>query len=346
MKNKLWATVATLGCLLGMAQGELKWLTDFEEGKKVAAESGKTMLVDFTGSDWCGWCIKLKDEVFSQEAFEVAADKYVLVELDFPKSPDLITVEQRAKNEEVGQKFQVQGFPTILLLDAKGRAFARTGYQEGGPEAYLTHLDEISKPYEDLKAAEGDARKEALAAFLVTLSGEEIEQDYNAELDELKKLDPEDESGFLSEMAAAKALAEFEEQVEENLGAGDFDAVLKQVDSYLTKYDPQGEDRQHILMGRVMVYVEQGDQEKAFAEIDEMAALAAESEFTQNVEEIKQSISEHLEMRAEMENEAQADPAEGKPAEAELPEEPGVMENDDTPQKGKVPAVTPAPIVE
>ena len=340
MKNKRWAVVGTLAFLLGAAQGELKWLTDFEEGKKAAAESGKNMLVDFTGSDWCGWCVKLKEEVFSQKAFEAAADKYVLVELDFPKAEDLISPEQRAKNDAVGEMFGIQGFPTILLLDEKGRAFTRTGYQEGGPEAYLAHLEEISKPLTDLKAAEGDARKGALATFLRTLSGEEIEESFSAELDELKKLDPEDETGFLAEMSAIEALAEFEEQVEANLGAGDFDAVLKQVDAYLTEHNPQGEDRQHILMGRVMVYVEQGEQEKAFAEIDEMAALAAESEFAQNVKEIKQSISEHLAMRAEMEKEAQAEPAE-----EEVPEEP-VVEEHDTPKKEEVPAATPSPTVE
>ena len=340
MKSRIWA-IATLAFLLGAAQGELKWLTDFGEGKKAAAESGKPMLVDFTGSDWCSWCVKLKNEVFSQKDFEAAADKYILVELDFPQAEDLVTPEQMIKNEEVRQKFNVEGFPTVLLLDKTGRAFARTGYQAGGPKAYLTHLEEISKPYTTLETAQGDARKEALATFLETLSGEEIEEDFSAELEELKKIDPEDETGFQAAMTSAKILADFEEGVEEKMAAGDFEAVLKQVDDYLAKYDPQGGDRQHILMGRVMVYVEQGEKEKAFAEIDEMAALDADSEFTQNVEEIKQSISEHLEMRAEIEKEAQAEATE-----AEVPEESSVIEEAEKADKEEDPADSAAPTVE
>ncbi|MGJ8725844.1 MAG: thioredoxin family protein [Roseibacillus sp.] len=341
MKNRLLAAVGTLGLLVGAAQGELKWLSDFEEGKKAAAESGKTMLVDFTGSDWCHWCIKLKEEVFSQEAFEVAGDKYVLVELDFPQAEGVIAPEQRAKNEELAQKLGVQGFPSVLLFDEKGRAFARTGYEAGGPEAYLKHLEKISKPFTDLKAAEGDARKGALVAFLRTLAGVEIEEHFSAELAELAKLDPEDETGMIAEMATAKAMATFEEKVEENLAAGDFDAVLKQVDTFLAEHDPQGEERQHILMGRVMVHVERGEQEEAFAEIDKMATFAPESEFTQNVEQIKKSISEHLELKAQMEKEAQE-----QPAEVELPGEPSVVEEAEAAEKPKAPTVNPEPVVE
>ena len=292
-----------LGALLASAQGELKWLTDFEEGKKVAAESGKTLLVDFTGSDWCHWCIKLKEEVFSQDTFEVAAEKYVLVELDFPHGEDLISPEQRGKNEALAHKLGVQGFPSIILFDEKGRAFARTGYEAGGPEAYLKHLEEISQPYTALKAAEGDARQAALAAFLKTLAGEDIEASFQDEFEELKALDPKDDTGLIAELEAAKAMAEFEDSVEEHLSAGDFDAVLASVDSFLSKHEPQGEKRQHVLMGRVMVYVEQGEKEKAFTELDKMAALAPESQLAQNVEEIKVNISEHLELRAKREEE-------------------------------------------
>lgn len=324
---------------MGAAQGELKWLTDFEEGKKAAAESGKTLLVDFTGSDWCHWCIQLKEEVFSKEAFAVAEDKYVLVELDFPQAEDVIAPEQRAKNEEFAQKLGVRGFPTIMLFDEKGRPFARTGYEAGGPEAYLKHLEELSQPYSAMKASEGDARKEALATFLKTLTGVEIEESFSEEFEELQKLDPEDETGFIDEMTTAKAMVNFEDSIEENLASGDFDAVLKQVDDFVAEHDPQGEKRQHIFMGRVMVYVEQGEKEKAFAEIDQMATFAPESEFTQNVANIKKSISEHIEMRAEMEEEAKA-------AETAVPEQPSVIEEAEVAEKEKTPTINPAPTVE
>lgn len=316
MKNKFLAVLAIVAGLAHSAHAELQWLTTFEEGKKAATASGKTLLVNFTGSDWCHWCIQLKEEVFAEEAFQAAADKYVLVELDFPEAEDLITPEQRGKNEAFAQSLGVAGFPTVILFDAKGRPFARTGYQEGGPEVYLEHLQEISQPYQEMKAAAGDDRRDALAAFLTTLAGENVEAHFGKELAELKKLDPKDETGFVAEMETLKAMTLFEAQIEENLAAGDFEAVLQQVDDFLAEHNPQGENRQHIVMGRVMVYVEQGEKEKAFTEIDKMAAFAPESEFTQNVQQIKASITEHLQNRANLEKEAQAEEAEEAAEEA------------------------------
>ena len=94
-----------------------------------------------------------------------------------------------------------------------------------------------------MKAAEGEGREEALVAFLRTLTGAEIERDFAEELAELKSLDPEDEFGFIAEMAAAKAMYEFEMSVDESLAAGEFDAVLKMVDDLIAKHNLQGEQK-------------------------------------------------------------------------------------------------------
>lgn len=123
--------------------GQEVWLTDFEKAKKQAAKQGKSILIDFTGSDWCGWCIKLKKEVFSHEEFVKEASKdFVLVMVDFPKA-DILTEEQKDANVELGKVYGVKGFPTIILTDAKGKKFAQTGYREGGPGPYLNHLEKL-----------------------------------------------------------------------------------------------------------------------------------------------------------------------------------------------------------
>jgi thioredoxin-related protein len=140
-------TLATLAlALLAIlpAAAAPTWLTDLDEAKKVAAKEKKDILVDFTGSDWCGWCIKLKKEVFDLPAFEAATKKFVLVELDFPnKKPQ--SDELKAKNRAAQQKYGITGFPTILLMDAQGEVYARTGYQAGGAEKYVAHLQELTK---------------------------------------------------------------------------------------------------------------------------------------------------------------------------------------------------------
>lgn len=120
-----------------------EWLTDFGKAKEIAKELNRPILVNFTGSDWCGWCIKLSNEVFTKEAFQqYANDSLVLLKLDFPrKIPQ--TPEVKAANEKLARDFGVEGFPTIVLLDTKGKEINRTGYQPGGAEAYVKHLKEL-----------------------------------------------------------------------------------------------------------------------------------------------------------------------------------------------------------
>ena len=118
-------------------------MTDFEAAQAKARAEQKPLLLDFTGSDWCGWCIRLDQEVFSRDAFKVFAEsELVLVELDFPRrSKQSAALVQQ--NERLAQKYGVRGFPTILLLSPEGGLIARTGYREGGAEAYVAHLREL-----------------------------------------------------------------------------------------------------------------------------------------------------------------------------------------------------------
>ncbi|MSR75335.1 MAG: thioredoxin family protein [Planctomycetes bacterium] len=122
------------------------WIGDFDKAVEMAKTTKKDLLVDFTGSDWCGWCVKLDKEVFAHEAFLKAAQaKYILVALDFPQGEEVkAKVPNPKRNEELQKKYEVRGFPSILLMDAQGDVYAQTGYQPGGPEAYVKHLEEIA----------------------------------------------------------------------------------------------------------------------------------------------------------------------------------------------------------
>ncbi len=135
----------TLSAFAPALAGDAKWYADYDEAAKVAKEQDKDMLVDFTGSDWCHWCKKLDEEVFSHESWQKGvADDYILVALDFPNDPELkAAVPNPERNKELVGEFGVGGYPTILLMNADGEVYARTGYQPGGPEAYLKHMKEI-----------------------------------------------------------------------------------------------------------------------------------------------------------------------------------------------------------
>ena len=124
---------------------ELNWLINLEEAVAEALASDKPILLDFTGSDWCGWCKRLHSEVFSQTEFiDYAQENLILLKLDFPKYIQQ-SEETKKYNNDILSSFGVRGFPTIVLLDSEGKEINRTGYQPGGAENYIKHLESLMK---------------------------------------------------------------------------------------------------------------------------------------------------------------------------------------------------------
>ncbi len=133
---------------LSMARGlpeEVLWLTSYEKAVAAAKEENRLILADFTGSDWCGWCIKLKEEVFDTPEFKKWAGKnVVLLEVDFPRGKEQ-SDELKKQNQELQAKFSIQGYPTILFLDLKGEKIGRLGYQKGGPKPWIDAARKITR---------------------------------------------------------------------------------------------------------------------------------------------------------------------------------------------------------
>lgn len=142
--SALASTSQPLSAPLTLSAGE-GWVEDFDAAVALAKKENKDLFVDFTGSDWCGWCIKLNDEVFKHEEFLSAAKKnFILVSLDFPRSDEAkAKVPSPERNKELSQKYGIQGFPTILLMTPDGVVFGKTGYRPGGPAPYIEHLNEM-----------------------------------------------------------------------------------------------------------------------------------------------------------------------------------------------------------
>lgn len=136
-----------LGCaaLPAPAQDPPQWFTDARAAQERAKQEDKFLLLDFTGSDWCGWCKKLKAEVFDRPEFtQFAQEHLVLVEVDFPRHKRLEPPQQEA-NKRLAQTYQISGYPTIILLDPDGRPAGQTGYTPGGPSAFIARLSRIMK---------------------------------------------------------------------------------------------------------------------------------------------------------------------------------------------------------
>lgn len=181
------ATIAVLCSPLLAGEG---WVADYDEAVKIAKAEKKDLFVDFTGSDWCGWCKKLDKEVFVHDAFKNEITKnFVLVSLDFPRSEEAkAKVPNPNRNKELQELHGVQGFPTILLITAEGEVFGQTGYQQGGPEKYMEHIKELTTSgkkdlaeskvlvaaWEKAKDKDKWAAWDKIAAALETASAESI----------------------------------------------------------------------------------------------------------------------------------------------------------------------------
>jgi thioredoxin-related protein len=143
--KKLFFLAMTILVSAAFARAELNWLTDYDAAKSKAKSDNKLVLLDFTGSDWCGWCKRLNAEVFSKPEFQDYATKnLVLVELDFPRYKQQSDGVKK-QNQHLASEFQIEGFPTVIVLNAAGEKVGELGYMQGGAEAFIAALEKLRK---------------------------------------------------------------------------------------------------------------------------------------------------------------------------------------------------------
>ncbi|MBS7785875.1 thioredoxin family protein [Flavobacterium sp. CYK-55] len=149
MKKIFFALLLITSSIAVQAQ-ELKWETDLKKAADISIKTKKPLLLFFTGSDWCGWCIRLQNEVLKTPDFaKWAKENVVLVELDFPRrTPQLPEIQQQ--NNELQQVFGVRGYPTIWFAHPNKKdgkinldKLGSTGYVAGGPSKWLEGANQI-----------------------------------------------------------------------------------------------------------------------------------------------------------------------------------------------------------
>jgi protein disulfide-isomerase len=139
--KRLIATLLLLAFTVGLRAETGEWLTDFSVAKKKAKEENKPVLILFTGSDWCPYCMKWEKEVFSQPEFKEYAQKnLVLLLVDFPDKKPLPKAQARA-NDALQQKYKADEYPTVVLLDSNAKKLGKFPYMEGGPKVLLGKIE-------------------------------------------------------------------------------------------------------------------------------------------------------------------------------------------------------------
>ncbi len=218
------------------------WMTDLEAAKAKAVAEGKAVLVDFTGSDWCGWCIRLRKDVFDQPAFEeYAKDKFVLMEVDVPNNPQFDR-ELLRRNRELCEQYNISGFPTIMVMTPSGDVVG--GFVGGMPgvDAVRVPLDEALANAEALKAAESLEGDEKVAALYAVYSKLPEELRESSPLRQrIAELDVNNTTGLRDEIKAQEQMVEV---VTKLRAAGqDAPALLAIVNEALPNACPQNRSR-------------------------------------------------------------------------------------------------------
>lgn len=298
MKLPSGAVFTFIATLSISAFGGEGWLVDFEQAKAQAASEKKILLMDFTGSDWCEYCIRLKNEVFSTELFKTTAPKsFVLMELDFPQNESKISPQTRAQNEALQQTYAIEGYPTLILADASGRPFARTGYRKGGAEEYMKHLSSLQSILEKRDAAfekaaplSGLDKAKGLKEALATIPEEMVAAHYQHTLNEIRTLDKDDTLGMNAKFGFSQSLSELRARMSAKIPEGG-EAVRAEADKMVgenPKWDAR--QKQKALMYTLNFLMRPKDDRTALKLVQDVKALAPETEEGKIAESIRAQL--------------------------------------------------------
>ena len=264
------------------------WLVDFEKAKAQAAKEGKSLLMEFTGSDWCPPCKSLAEKVLTKEVFKKEVPKdFVLLKLDNPRDKSKQTPEEIEQYKTLSKKYGIQGVPTIFLADAKGRPYWQTvGYSGDPADKYVANLKDQLKTlakrdaaFAKASEASGSEKAKHIADGLSLVSSELALNTYSDEVAEIIKLDANNEAGLKSKYEGLKNSVVFKADLENVMRTGGDDpkAVLAAIDKLIEEKKPTGEARQEALFYKGSIYF-RDDKAKAKATLLEAQKLAPTSE--------------------------------------------------------------------
>ena len=149
------------------------WTMDFDAATKLAAEKKVPLMLNFTGSDWCGWCKLMDKNVFAEAEWKkFAAENVVLVTLDFPKDKSIVPEKYVAQNEELKTKFAVRGFPTYVVLDSDGETkLGQLGAgKEKTPSSFVEEFKGVSRLSASSIAAYAKANPDKAKAYKAAIA--------------------------------------------------------------------------------------------------------------------------------------------------------------------------------
>ncbi len=278
------------------AQADEGWVVDFEKAKAQAAKEGKSILMEFTGSDWCPPCKSLHANVLSKDVFKTEMPKnFVLLKLDSPRDKSKQTPEEIEQYKVLSAKYGIQGVPTIFLADAKGRPYYQTvGYSGDPADQYVANLKEqlgtLAKrdaAFAKAEKASGAEKAKLLAEGLSLVDDEMALKTYGDVVSEIIELDANNKAGLKAKFAGLKNSVGFKAELEATMRSnrGEPKDILAAIDKLIEKNKPGAAALQEALFHKGSIHF-QTDKAKAKELLLEAKELAPKSETGKRIDGI------------------------------------------------------------
>ena len=289
-RNALWGVgTAAILSLTVAAQAAEGWVVDFKKAQAQAAKEGKSILMEFTGSDWCPPCKALQKNVLSKDVFKTEMPKsYVLLKLDSPRDKSKQTPEEIEQYKVLSAKYGIQGVPTIFLADAKGRPYYQTvGYSGDPADKYVANLKDqlgtLAKrdaAFAKAEKASGTEKAKLLAEGLSLVDDEMALKTYDNVVSQIIELDAENKAGLKAKFAGLKDSMWFKSELEATMrtGASDPKDTLAAIDKLIEDKKPSGAALQEALLYTGSIHFQTANKAKAKEMLIEAQKLAPKSE--------------------------------------------------------------------
>ena len=269
---------------------------DFEKAKAQAAKEEKSILMEFTGSDWCPPCKALAKNVLTQDVFKTEMPKnFVLLKLDSPRDKSKQTPEEIEQYKVLAAKYGIQGVPTIFLADAKGRPYYQTvGYSGDPADKYVANLKEqlgtLAKrdaAFAKAEKATGTEKAKLLAEGLSLVDDEMALKTYSEVVAEIIELDADNKAGLKTKFDGLKNSVEFKSELEATMSSnrGKPEDILAAIDKLIAEKKPTGAALQEAVFMKSSILF-QTDKAKAKEMLLEAKELAPQSETGKRIDDI------------------------------------------------------------
>ena len=278
------------------AKADEGWVVDFEKAKAQAAKEGKSILMEFTGSDWCPPCKALHKNVLVKDVFKTEMPKsFVLLKLDSPRDKSKQTPEEIEQYKVLSAKYGVKGVPTIFLADAKGRPYYETvGYSGDPAEKYVANLkdqlgtlDKRDAAFAKAEKASGTEKAKLLAEGLSLVNDEMALKTYGDVVSQIIELDADNKAGLKAKFAGLKNSVGFKAELEATMrgSRGEPEDTLAAIDKLIEEKKPTGVALQEAIFYKGTIHF-QTDKAKAKECLLEAQELAPKSETGSRIEGI------------------------------------------------------------